>query len=119
MIHETMIREILARPQDIAWLPWAVQYFFFIGLACGAVLFAGGQRTCARQGKLSAQQSQFEFAALMLAGGAGVDAGGARRCGCPSGAKCGSSSTGPRLAFLCVFHPVVVDVMGLHLLAAV
>ncbi|EKN5087242.1 tetrathionate reductase subunit TtrC, partial [Yersinia enterocolitica] len=67
MIHETMIREILARPQDIAWLPWAVQYFFFIGLACGAVLFAGGQRICARQGKLSAQQSQWEFAALMLA----------------------------------------------------
>ncbi|WP_227719694.1 tetrathionate reductase subunit TtrC [Yersinia proxima] len=67
MIQETMIREILARPQDIAWLPWAVQYFFFIGLACGAVLFAGGQRICARQGKLSAQQSQWEFAALMLA----------------------------------------------------
>ncbi|HDL8053999.1 tetrathionate reductase subunit TtrC [Yersinia enterocolitica] len=67
MIHETMIREILARPQDIAWLPWAVQYFFFIGLACGAVLFAGGQRICARQGMLSAQQSQWEFAALMLA----------------------------------------------------
>ncbi|EKN3518764.1 tetrathionate reductase subunit TtrC, partial [Yersinia enterocolitica] len=67
MIHETMIREILARPQDIAWLPWAVQYFFFIGLACSAVLFAGGQRICARQGKLSAQQSQWEFTALMLA----------------------------------------------------
>lgn len=26
-----MIREIMARPQEIAWLPWAVQYFFFIG----------------------------------------------------------------------------------------
>ena len=67
MIHETMIREILARPQDIARLPRAVQYFFFIGLACSAVLFAGGQRICARQGKLSAQQSQWEFTALMLA----------------------------------------------------
>lgn len=62
-----MIREILARPQDIAWLPWAVQYFFFIGLACGAVLFAGGQRMLALRGALSAQQSQLEFAALMLA----------------------------------------------------
>lgn len=62
-----MIREILARPQDIAWLPWAVQYFFFIGLACGAVLFAGGQRMLAHRGALSAQQSQLEFAALMLA----------------------------------------------------
>lgn len=67
MIHETMIREVLARPQDIAWLPWAVQYFFFIGLACGAVLFAGGQRLFSRRGLLSAQQSQWEFAALMLA----------------------------------------------------
>ncbi|WP_145543629.1 tetrathionate reductase subunit TtrC [Yersinia frederiksenii] len=62
-----MIREILARPQDIAWLPWAVQYFFFIGVACGAVLFAGGQRMLAHRGVLSAQQSQLEFAALMLA----------------------------------------------------
>lgn len=23
-----MIREVMARPQEIAWLPWAVQYFF-------------------------------------------------------------------------------------------
>lgn len=35
-----MIREIMARPQEIAWLPWAVQYFFFIGLACGSVVIA-------------------------------------------------------------------------------
>ncbi|CAI0707279.1 tetrathionate reductase subunit C [Serratia liquefaciens] len=35
-----MIREIMARPQEIAWLPWAVQYFFFIGLACGSVVTA-------------------------------------------------------------------------------
>lgn len=35
-----MIREIMARPQEIAWLPWAVQYFFFIGLACGSVIIA-------------------------------------------------------------------------------
>lgn len=27
------IREILVEPQAIAWLPWAVSYFFFIGLA--------------------------------------------------------------------------------------
>lgn len=62
-----MIREMLARPQDIAWLPWAVQYFFFIGLACGAVLFAGGQRMFSRRKGLSPQQSQLEFSALMLA----------------------------------------------------
>ncbi|CNK87399.1 tetrathionate reductase subunit C [Yersinia enterocolitica] len=57
-----MIREILARPQEVAWLPWAVQYFFFIGLACSAVLFAAGQRMFSRQ-----QHNPLEFAALMLA----------------------------------------------------
>lgn len=57
-----MIREILARPQDIAWLPWAVQYFFFIGLACSGVLFACWQRVSSRH-----QQNPLEFAALMLA----------------------------------------------------
>ncbi|WP_145515770.1 tetrathionate reductase subunit TtrC [Yersinia aleksiciae] len=57
-----MIREMLAHPQDIAWLPWAVQYFFFIGLACSAVLFAGWQRIVSRQ-----QSNPLEFAALVLA----------------------------------------------------
>lgn len=57
-----MIREILARPQEIAWLPWAVQYFFFIGLACSAVLFAAGLRVFSRQ-----QHNPLEFAALMFA----------------------------------------------------
>jgi len=34
-----MINEVLAHPQDITWLPWAVQYFFFIGIAaCSALL---------------------------------------------------------------------------------
>lgn len=31
------IREILVEPQALAWLPWAVSYFFFIGLAFAAV----------------------------------------------------------------------------------
>lgn len=35
-----MIRELLTLPQEIAWLPWAVQYFFFIGLAASASLIA-------------------------------------------------------------------------------
>ncbi|OOR98052.1 tetrathionate reductase subunit C [Canicola haemoglobinophilus] len=35
-----IIREILVEPQAIAWLPWAVSYFFFIGLACCSVLTA-------------------------------------------------------------------------------
>lgn len=34
-----IINEVLAHPQDITWLPWAVQYFFFIGIAaCSALL---------------------------------------------------------------------------------
>lgn len=35
-----IIREIVVEPQAIAWLPWAVSYFFFIGLSFSAV-FAG------------------------------------------------------------------------------
>lgn len=31
------IREILVEPQAVAWLPWAVSYFFFIGLAFSSV----------------------------------------------------------------------------------
>ncbi|WP_235972316.1 NrfD/PsrC family molybdoenzyme membrane anchor subunit [Spirabiliibacterium falconis] len=35
-----MIREVLVEPQAIAWLPWAVSYFFFIGIAIAAILTA-------------------------------------------------------------------------------
>lgn len=35
-----MIRELLTLPQEIAWLPWAVQYFFFIGIAASASVIA-------------------------------------------------------------------------------
>ncbi|WP_336221965.1 tetrathionate reductase subunit TtrC [Citrobacter amalonaticus] len=34
-----IIEEVLTRPQAISWLPWAVQYFFFIGIAACAALF--------------------------------------------------------------------------------
>lgn len=35
------ITEVLIQPQQIAWLPWAVQYFFYIGSAyAAAILFA-------------------------------------------------------------------------------
>lgn len=40
MTHSLIIEEVLARPQDVSWLPWAVQYFFFIGIAACAALFA-------------------------------------------------------------------------------
>lgn len=35
-----MIREVLVEPQAIAWLPWAVSYFFFIGIALCAIVTA-------------------------------------------------------------------------------
>ncbi|MEB8012740.1 tetrathionate reductase subunit TtrC [Citrobacter braakii] len=40
MHHSLVIEEVLAHPQDVSWLPWAVQYFFFIGIAACAALFA-------------------------------------------------------------------------------
>lgn len=34
------ITEVLVPAQEIAWLPWAVQYFFYIGSAyAAAILF--------------------------------------------------------------------------------
>ncbi|WP_434663821.1 tetrathionate reductase subunit TtrC [Klebsiella sp. MISC125] len=39
MTHALIIEEVLARPQEVSWLPWAVQYFFFIGIAACAALF--------------------------------------------------------------------------------
>ena len=34
------ITEVLVPMQDVAWLPWAVQYFFYIGSAyAAAILF--------------------------------------------------------------------------------
>jgi len=35
------ITEIIVPQQEVAWLPWAVQYFFFVGLAATAGLIAG------------------------------------------------------------------------------
>ncbi|POT57540.1 tetrathionate reductase subunit TtrC [Citrobacter amalonaticus] len=40
MTHSLIIEEVLTRPQEVSWLPWAVQYFFFIGIAACATLFA-------------------------------------------------------------------------------
>lgn len=39
-----MIREININSEIVAWLPWSVQYFFFIGLAAVALLIAVGYR---------------------------------------------------------------------------
>ncbi|QLB21075.1 tetrathionate reductase subunit C [Vespertiliibacter pulmonis] len=55
-----VIREILVEQQSIAWLPWAVSYFFFIGLAFSAV-FAGLWI------RYNSKNNQHEFIAIMIA----------------------------------------------------
>ncbi|MCE9899601.1 tetrathionate reductase subunit TtrC [Raoultella terrigena] len=40
MSHSALIAEVLTQPQEVSWLPWAVQYFFFIGIAACGALFA-------------------------------------------------------------------------------
>lgn len=35
-----MIREVLVEPQHIVWLPWIVNYFFFVGVSATAVFTA-------------------------------------------------------------------------------
>ncbi|MDN6290450.1 MAG: tetrathionate reductase subunit TtrA [Tetragenococcus koreensis] len=39
-----MLREINVNSEIVAWLPWSVQYFFFIGIAAIALLIAVGYR---------------------------------------------------------------------------
>lgn len=39
-----MLREININSEIVAWLPWSVQYFFFIGIAAIALLVAVGYR---------------------------------------------------------------------------
>ncbi|QIH66577.1 tetrathionate reductase subunit TtrC [Enterobacteriaceae bacterium A-F18] len=57
-----IIDEVLAQPQDITWLPWAVQYFFFIGIASCAVLLA-----CAARWSQHRYREAFERVCLFLA----------------------------------------------------
>lgn len=44
MTQQIMIEELVTQSQSITWLPWAVQYFFFIGIAACGALFACGLR---------------------------------------------------------------------------
>lgn len=57
-----MIREVLVEPQAIAWLPWAVSYFFYIGIALCAILTA----LCLRF-FVKPYQMQAELIALIVA----------------------------------------------------
>lgn len=55
-----MIREILVEQQTIAWLPWSVSYFFFIGLAFSLVFVGLWIRYISKN-------NQWEFIAVTLA----------------------------------------------------
>ena len=49
MSQTMIIEEVLARPQEVSWLPWAVQYFFSSALPparrCLAACFTGAKDT--------------------------------------------------------------------------
>lgn len=47
---DTNIVEIINVTREVAWLPWAVQYFFLIGLSVGGVLFSLPGYAFAREG---------------------------------------------------------------------
>lgn len=64
-----VIDEILAQPQPISWLPWAVQYFFFIGIASCAVLLA-----CAARWITHRHSERLERACLFIALTCGITA---------------------------------------------
>lgn len=64
-----IIEELVALPQDITWLPWAVQYFFFIGIAACAALLACTARWLTHQ-----HSERFERVCLFIALTCGVTA---------------------------------------------
>ncbi|MDU4841793.1 MAG: tetrathionate reductase subunit TtrC [Leclercia adecarboxylata] len=64
-----IIDEMLAQPQAITWLPWAVQYFFFIGIASCAVLLA-----CAARLLRHRHSERFERVCLFIALTCGITA---------------------------------------------
>jgi len=64
-----IITEMLAQPQPITWLPWAVQYFFFIGIAACAVLLA-----CAARWLRHRHSEPFERVCLFIALTCGITA---------------------------------------------
>lgn len=105
MTHSLIIEEVLAHPQDISWLPWAVQYFFFIGIAACAALFA-----CYLHWRKKDAATE-ENRALLIA----ITCADYRT----AGADGGSAPDRPRLAFLCLADALVVDALGSVIPAAV
>ena len=67
--HVTFISEITAQPQEFFWLPWAVQYFFFIGIASCAVLYA-----CYLHWQNKSENSRLEMVSAFIAITMGITA---------------------------------------------
>ncbi|EJM8712689.1 TPA: tetrathionate reductase subunit TtrC [Klebsiella pneumoniae] len=64
-----IISEVLVQPQAITWLPWAVQYFFFIGIsACAAII------ACVARWIKSSHSAVFERHSLFIALTCGITA---------------------------------------------
>ncbi|HHQ2321581.1 tetrathionate reductase subunit TtrC [Providencia rettgeri] len=65
----TYISEVMAQSQEFFWLPWAVQYFFFIGIAACAVLYA-----CYLHWRNKPENSRLEMIAVFIAITMGITA---------------------------------------------
>lgn len=105
MTHSLIIEEVLAHPQDISWLPWAVQYFFFIGIAACAALFACYLHWRKKRRRNRRKSGITDCHYLCDYRTAGADGG--------------SAPDRPRLAFLCLADALVVDALGSVVPAAV
>lgn len=105
MTHSLIIEEVLAHPQDISWLPWAVQYFFFYWhcrlrrTVCLLSSLAEKRRRNRRKSGITDCHYLCDYRT------AGADGGSAPDC--------------PRLAFLCLADALVVDALGSVVPAAV
>lgn len=61
MTQQIMIDELVTQSQSISWLPWAVQYFFFIGIAACGALFA-----CSLRWRGDTHSTQLEHITLII-----------------------------------------------------
>ena len=91
------IIELLTPAYEVAWLPWAVQYFFLVGIATGAALLTSA---CVYGAMGSLRQRLLPTAVLTLA------MSGHRSPSGPAGRLAPASAL---LALLRTPHPLVVD----------
>lgn len=97
MTHSLIIEEVLAHPQEISWLPRAVQYFFSLALPparrCSPACSTGVKSAAAARKPDAADRPDLCHHR-------------------PAGADRGSAPDRARLAFLCLSDTVVMDAVG-------